>query len=180
MHLELLVEKAARMPVRVPAAVVQSSQQRDDLDDEDDQSDLGLLKPDLCELDLEQAGKGSPLEEVLEPDQPQENFEAELALQIPYVPIAEHYALGLVYDRGQTESIVRQDLLNKWDMQFSEALSIAFAHLAEMSDYPFELVAPGVYMAPPGLDHNPAKLLLTDKVANLRLRGLPVANRGGR
>lgn len=175
MHLELLVEKAARMPVRVPAAVVQSSQQRDDLDDEDDLSDLGLLKPDLCELDLEQAGKGSPLEEVLEPDQPQENFEAELALQIPYVPIAEHYALGLVYDRGQTESIVRQDLLNKWDMQFSEALSIAFAHLAEMSDYPFELVAPGVYMAPPGLDHNPAKLLLTDKVANLRLRGLPVA-----
>ncbi len=120
------------------------------------------------QLQLEQAERGP------EPDG-EESFEPELALQIPYVPIAEHYALGLVYDRGETESIVRQDLLNKWDMQFNEGLGIAFANLSEMSDYPFELVAPGVYMAPPGLDHNPAKLLLTDKVANLKFKGLPVS-----
>ena len=110
-----------------------------------------------------------------EDDRQDESFQPELALRIPYVPIAEHYALGLVYDRGETESIVRQDLLNKWDMQFNEGLGIAFANLSEMSDYPFELVAPGVYMAPPGLDHNPAKLLLTDKVANLKCKGLPVS-----
>lgn len=104
-----------------------------------------------------------------------QSYEPQLALQIPYVPIAEHYALGLTYDRGETESIVRQDLLNKWDMQFGEALSIAFANLSEESEYPFELVAPGVYMAPPGMDHNPAKLLLTDRIAYLPFKGLPVA-----
>lgn len=122
------------------------------------------------QLQLEQASRDPAQEEGAE-----ESFQPELALQIPYVPIAEHYALGLVYDRGATESIVRQDLLNKWDMQFNEGLGIAFAYLSEASDYPFELVAPGVYMAPPGMDHNPAKLLLTDKVANLNCKGLPVA-----
>ncbi|CAN5672117.1 hypothetical protein BH10CYA1_BH10CYA1_42250 [soil metagenome] len=121
------------------------------------------------QLQLEQACR-DPEQDGLD-----ESFQPQLALQIPYVVIAEHYALGLVYDRGETESIVRQDLLNKWDMQFNEGLGIAFANLSEMSDYPFELVAPGVYMAPPGLDHNPAKLLLTDKVANLNFKGLPVA-----
>ncbi len=121
------------------------------------------------ELQLERASRD------LEQDGLEESFQPELALQIPYVPIAEHYALGLVYDRGETESIVRQDLLNKWDMQFNEGLGIAFAYLSEASEYPFELVAPGVYMAPPGMDHNPAKLLLTDKVANLNCKGLPVA-----
>jgi hypothetical protein len=123
------------------------------------------------ELQLEQSRREPEQEE----DAQKESFQPELALRVPYVPIAEHYALGLVYDRGETESIVRQDLLNKWDMQFNEGLGIAFANLSEMSDYPFELVAPGVYMAPPGLDHNPAKLLLTDRVANLKCKGLPVS-----
>lgn len=164
MHLELQLEKSLRVPVApvpIPSAISES-------EDADELADLGLLDAD------------DTLEDLIE-EQPKldhveaQTFEPEPALMVPYVPIAEHYALGLVYDRGQTESIVRQDLLNKWDMQFGEALSIAFANLSEISDYPFELVAPGIYMAPPGLDHNPAKLLLTDKVANLRLKGLPVA-----
>jgi hypothetical protein len=105
----------------------------------------------------------------------EDGLEQELALRIPYIPIAEHYAMGLVYDHGDTASIVRQDLLNKWDMQFNEGLTLAFANLSDTSAYPFELVAPGVYMAGSKLDHNPAKLLLTDRVTNLNFRGLPVA-----
>ncbi len=101
--------------------------------------------------------------------------EQELAWRIPYIPIAEHYAMGLVYDAGATESLVRQDLLNKWDMQFNEGLALAFANLSDTAGYPFELVAPGVYMGSPNLDHNPAKLLLTDRVTNLTCKGSPVA-----
>lgn len=108
-------------------------------------------------------------------DSPEDAQEQELALRIPYVPIAEHYAMGLMFDQGQFEQIVRQDLLNKWDMQFNEGLSIGFEYLSEISSYPFELVAPGIYMASPNLDHNPAKLLLTQLITNLDFNGLPVA-----
>ncbi|MBS2002675.1 MAG: hypothetical protein JST44_14290 [Cyanobacteria bacterium SZAS LIN-5] len=177
MHLELQLERAARRPVlpRPVAAVTVRDDDRDESDDPLDLDDLDELAAQAQAFSASDFSQSEEVEAALEDESFDDGLETQLALQVPYVPIAEHYALGLVYDRGQTESIVRQDLLNKWDMQFSEALGIAFANLSEISSYPFELVAPGVYMAPPGLDHNPAKLLLTDKVANLRLKGMPVA-----
>lgn len=96
------------------------------------------------------------------------------AWQIPYIPIAEHYALGLIYDDARTETVVRQDLLTAWDMTFQEGLALAFANLREISDHPFELAAPGVYTGSSRAEHNPAKILLTDLIMALPLKGQPV------
>jgi len=110
----------------------------------------------------------------------------EFSKQIPYVPIAEHYALGLVYKNedklsgdkeklGKAQNPVQQEHLNTWKMTLSDGLTQALANLRESAGYAlFELVAPGVYMAIETQD-NPAKLLLTDLIAKLPFRGQPVA-----
>jgi hypothetical protein len=117
--------------------------------------------------------------------------------KIPYVSVAEHYALGVLAPQSAAQenvpvstsaletqggpsalseiAPVRLGQLDKWGMNLSVALELALEQLRDnMPHAPFELAVPGVYMAAAG-NHNPASLLLTDLIGRLPMCGKAVA-----
>ena len=116
---------------------------------------------------------------------------------IPFVSVAEHYALGVLVPQSEAQenvpvstsalekqvapkalsevAPVRQDQLDKGGVTLSVALELALGQLREsMPHAAFELAVPGVYMAAAG-NHNPASLLLTDLIGRLPMCGKAVA-----
>ena len=89
-------------------------------------------------------------------------------------PIAEHLALGLVQDLPDHIIEIPADGFEKWGMTFEEALAIARRNLEPLSAAPFDRVRPGVYVSPWRDNHDTARLLLTDALRRLLVRGDPV------
>lgn len=89
-------------------------------------------------------------------------------------PIAEHLALGLVQDLPEHIIEVPADVFDRWGIPFEEALEIARENLRGLSAEPFERVRPGVYVSPWRDNHDAARLILTEPLRRLMVRGDPV------
>ncbi|EYF02229.1 DUF1444 family protein [Chondromyces apiculatus] len=91
-----------------------------------------------------------------------------------YRPVAEHLALGLVQDLPEHIVEVPEDVFATWNISFEEALHIARENLRALSAEPFERVHHGVYLSPWRDNHDAARLILTDTLRRLLVRGDPV------
>ncbi|HSN97068.1 MAG TPA: hypothetical protein VLS89_02185 [Candidatus Nanopelagicales bacterium] len=91
-----------------------------------------------------------------------------------FEPIAEHLALGLVQDLPDHIIEVPADVFARWGIPFEEALEIARDNLETLSTDPFDKIRPGVYLSPWRDNHDAARIVLTDPLRRLLVRGDPV------
>ncbi len=93
----------------------------------------------------------------------------------PQQILADHLAIGLVYDLPDSmRTIVGQDLEN-WGVTFYEALEAASANLRQKEDPVFVSPQEGVYISATGDNYDASRLILTDMVQQFDVRGDPVA-----
>jgi hypothetical protein len=92
-----------------------------------------------------------------------------------YRIIAEHLAVGLVHDLPESVAEMPGDQFEKWGVPIDEAFAVAKENLDRASDRPFERIAHGVFMSPYRDNHDASRLILTDRIRRLAVRGSPVA-----
>lgn len=93
----------------------------------------------------------------------------------PMRPIAEHLGLVLVHDEPDTVSLLGQDQLHTWAIEFDDALNRAIENLRALSDADWTQLAPGLFASPWSDFHDAARLALPDLFHRLPIRGNPVA-----
>jgi uncharacterized protein YtpQ (UPF0354 family) len=93
----------------------------------------------------------------------------------PYLVLAEHFAIGLVYDLPESMMMIQQHHLTDWGVTFEDALEAACKNLAEISQHQFETPAPGVWVSPWRDNHDTARLLLAGLIEHHEVQGAPVA-----
>ena len=98
-------------------------------------------------------------------------LEGGAAVDYPQQILAEHLAIGLVYDLPDSmRTIIGQDLEN-WGVTFYEALEAACANLRQKEDPVFVSPHDGVYLSATGDNYDAARLILTDMVHQFDVRG---------
>lgn len=97
------------------------------------------------------------------------------AADYPQQILADHLAIGLVYDLPESmRTIVAQDLEN-WGVTFYEALEAACANLRQKEDPVFVSPHEGVYLSATGDNYDASRLILTDMVHQFDVRGDMIA-----
>jgi hypothetical protein len=88
-----------------------------------------------------------------------------------FKPVAEHLAAGILRDFPDHIAEMAADEIG---MDVDEAFDAAMKNLAAMSDRRFDVVGAGLYVSPWQDNHDPARMLLVDRVRRLNVRGDPV------
>ena len=89
----------------------------------------------------------------------------------PQQVLADHLAIGLVYDLPDSmRTIVKQDLEN-WGVTFYEALEAACANLRQKEDPVFVSPQEGVYVSATGDNYDASRMILTDMMLPIRSAG---------
>jgi uncharacterized protein YtpQ (UPF0354 family) len=101
--------------------------------------------------------------------------EGSAALSWPHQVLAEHLAIGLVYDLPQAMRTISQDDLDVWQTTFYEALEAARDNLAQMPGQLFVGLAERVYMSATGDNYDASRMILLDPIRQLEVRGECVA-----
>jgi hypothetical protein len=97
------------------------------------------------------------------------------AADYPQQILADHLAIGLVYDLPESmRTIVAQDLEN-WQVSFYEALEAACANLRQKEDPVFVSPHEGVYFSATGDNYDASRLILTDMMHQFDVRGEMIA-----
>jgi len=92
-----------------------------------------------------------------------------------YRPLNEQLAVELVYDQPTMLSSIRPELLDQWGVSFEDVLRTARANLRERTSGTFAELQPGVYGSPWQDAYDSSRLLLTELISRLEVRGDPVA-----
>jgi hypothetical protein len=93
----------------------------------------------------------------------------------PHKVIAEHLAVGLVYDLPEAIMQVQERHLSAWGRSLDEALEIACENLREISQHQWESPCTGVWLSPWRDNHDASRLVLTDLLRSLSVKGGHVA-----
>ncbi|MEX2138744.1 MAG: DUF1444 family protein [Pirellulales bacterium] len=102
-------------------------------------------------------------------------LEGAAAMDYPQQILADHLAIGLVYDLPDSmRTIVGQDLEN-WGVTFYEALETACANLRQKEDPVFVSPHDGVYLSATGDNYDASRLILADMVNQFDVRGEVIA-----
>jgi hypothetical protein len=97
------------------------------------------------------------------------------AADYPQQILADHLAIGLVYDLPESmRTIVAADLEN-WGVTFYEALEAACANLRQKEDPVFVSPHEGVYLSATGDNYDASRVILTDMVHQFDVRGEMIA-----
>jgi hypothetical protein len=80
----------------------------------------------------------------------------------PYCPLAHHMAICLVYDLPESLMQIQQHHLDDWKTSFDRALEDATANLFQISQHPFEEIAPGLWRSPWQDNLDASRLVLPD------------------
>ncbi|MHB8872931.1 MAG: DUF1444 domain-containing protein, partial [Myxococcaceae bacterium] len=94
---------------------------------------------------------------------------------IPHRPLAHHFAVSLIFDLPTSVMDLAEERFTEWGLGFDEAYATALDNLKELSVQPFDQPRPGVHVSPFRDNHDPARLLLVDKILRLPVKGHPVA-----
>lgn len=90
--------------------------------------------------------------------------------------IADHLAVVAAYDMHECiMTLMPQTLAERWGVSYEKALRDACANLREISGEPFENPQPGLYVSPWRDNHDAARLVLTNQIRRLDVRGDHVA-----
>ncbi len=102
--------------------------------------------------------------------------EAERALlQIPYRHLNDELEVNAVFDLPTSAMDVTASRLTTWGMTLPELEKVAIANLRLKSKEPFRQVAAGLWASPWGDGHDAARMLLSDEIARLQVKGEHVA-----
>jgi hypothetical protein len=91
----------------------------------------------------------------------------------PYQIMADHLAVGLVYDLPNSMRTISQDDLDAWGVSFEEALTVAKRNLTQLP-HSFAEVG-GLYTAATNDSYDATRLLLPDLIQQFQLKGSPIA-----
>jgi hypothetical protein len=90
--------------------------------------------------------------------------------------IADHLAVVAAYDLPECiMTLMPHRLAARWGVAYEKALRDACANLLEISEGPFENPRPGLYVSPWRDNHDASRLLLTDRIRRLDVKGDHVA-----
>lgn len=92
----------------------------------------------------------------------------------PYLPLAGHLAVCLVYDLPESLMQIQQQHLDAWGVSFDDALEQATGNLIGISNHRFDAVAPGVWRSPWKDNLDASRLVLTDLLRAHEVEGDPV------
>ena len=96
-------------------------------------------------------------------------------LSLPHQVLGEHFAVSVGIDYPTVVADVTSQELDKWHTSLEVLMPIALKNLRAMSTEPFQQPRPGVFVSPWRDSHDPARLLLTDVMSKLPVKGNPVA-----
>jgi hypothetical protein len=89
--------------------------------------------------------------------------------------LAEHLAVGLVYDLPEAMMQIQKQSLVDWGVTFDEALAVALENLRSISRRRFDMARPGVWASPYHDNYDTARLLLIDFIRDHPVEGTPIA-----
>jgi hypothetical protein len=95
--------------------------------------------------------------------------------EMPFRQLTSAVATWLVYDGDHNTRRITTPQLARWDVNFDDAFDVALANLRRRSEKAFVAVAPGLYCSDWADTCDTSRVLLTDIVAALPVRGAPVA-----
>lgn len=91
----------------------------------------------------------------------------------PHSPIAEHLAVGLVYDLPEAMLMVQREQLESWGISYYEAIEIAQNNLAEL-EAAFATVEGEIYVSATEDHYDASRMLVADLIRELDVKGDPV------
>jgi len=94
-------------------------------------------------------------------------------LSWPYLPLAEHLGVGLVYDLPEAMLMLQQSHLDDWGVSFYEAYEAAYLNLSE-SQAAFATLEERTYMSTTGDNYDASRLLVPELIEALKVDGHPV------
>lgn len=92
----------------------------------------------------------------------------------PHSPIAEHLAVGLVYDLPEAMVMLQRDQLDTWGISYYEAVEAAQTNLSEL-EAAFASIENQIYVSATEDHYDASRLLVPDLVRELEIKGQPVA-----
>jgi hypothetical protein len=92
----------------------------------------------------------------------------------PYRVIAPGIAAWLAYDRPESMMRISASQIAKWGIDFDHAFTIAVGNLRARSAKRFAQVADGLYVSDWADKYDTSRILLTDVIGALAVRGAPV------
>jgi hypothetical protein len=95
--------------------------------------------------------------------------------EMPFRQITSSVATWLAYDGDRNARRITTRQLAKWGVNFDTAFDLALTNLRRRSEKAFATVAPGVYCSDWADTCDTSRILLTDIIAALPVRGAPVA-----
>lgn len=94
--------------------------------------------------------------------------------EIPHVIIGDEFAAGLSYDFPDAMIQITGRQLAKWGVSFDEVYKCALDNLRKRSEKPLDEPVPGVFIANWQDGYGASRMLLTEKLVSLHLKGSPV------
>ena len=95
--------------------------------------------------------------------------------KVPFRHLTPEVGIWLAYDQPYSIPRISNQQLALWDVTFEHALDIALANLRRRSAKAFVALAPGLYGSDWNDNYDNSRLLLTDAIAALPVRGAPLA-----
>jgi len=92
----------------------------------------------------------------------------------PYLPLADHLGVGLVFDLPESIVQIQQHQFDEWGVSFEEGFQTACRNLWEISLHEFLDPRPGVWESPWHDNHDVARLLLPELIKHHEVKGQPV------
>jgi hypothetical protein len=89
--------------------------------------------------------------------------------------LGDHLSVELVYDLPDSMGTVGMETLEGWGVGFDLALDVAYRNLCEGSAPKFRSPSPGVHLSAWKDNHDASRILLTELVRGLEIKGDPVA-----
>lgn len=93
---------------------------------------------------------------------------------IPYEEVGGHLAAHVVFDLPGSTVLIEGSVLEGWGTTFYEAMETARYNLQER-EFALAKAGDGVYLSVTGDDYDASRLLLTELVSELEVKGEPVA-----
>jgi len=94
--------------------------------------------------------------------------------EVPHLPISDNLIACIGHDGDDSISFINEDTLRGWNVSFTDAFSVAYRNLFELSQEPFIVIQKGVYLAPWEDNYAACRMVYTELINELEVRGKPV------
>jgi len=94
--------------------------------------------------------------------------------EIPHIVVGDEFAAGLGYDFPDAMIQITERQLKKWGVSFDDVYACALENLKKRSEKPLVEAVTGVFISNWQDGYDASRILLTDLIAGLPLKGAPV------